>query len=61
MKEINLLNKLISACITYKYNVKELYINEETLEGVAWVVDNKGIEKYIEYEIELRIWKVEKI
>ena len=61
MKEINLLYKLISTCVTYKYNIKELYINEETLEGNAWIVNSKGIEKYMEYQIKLKIWKVEKI
>lgn len=61
MRKKNLLDKLISTCITYKYNIKEIYINEETLEGVAWVIDSKGIKKYMEYQIELKIWKVEKI
>lgn len=61
MKEINLLYKLISTCVTYKYSIKELYINEETLEGNAWIVDRKGIKKYIEYDVDSRIWKVEKL
>lgn len=61
MREITILDKLISTCITYKYSIKEIYINEETLEGTAWVVNSKGIEKYMEYHIELKIWKVEKI
>lgn len=61
MRKRTLLDKLISTCNTYKYIIKEIYINEETLEGEGWVIDSEGIEKFIEYEIELQIWKVEKI